>query len=498
MINKKKDTLAKFFEITINKLNSPILSVANTNGSDASIYLIKFLTAPFRQIEIYVKLLCELHRFTEDHHVDRGDVQRSLEFYSDLTTSVQELRRKKECELDIISGNINNIDEDLFQNGESLFLSNVIIMDEDGNQQDRILLLFPNFLVALSHEPNTPSEFNFESKIPLLNPTNNAMIQIKKVPNIDLLANKYSRVVADSILTVKYCFELILNGNSLLIVCGSHYDMKMWIDLISNQLSKIQFSLNNKSLKSSKDLLAHGSPSHSSTDPSHSPVVKQVLMTSPINVKMPSNGASNKQLSNNLSNSNIVGQRGIRTFSMRPHPPLIPHFQLPNDVTLSPNPHAPADSNSTLKRFMYKKAKLSEPFGKYHGADDDLKLLNVIETFYKTRIRQSVAVNTPESNLNNNKFSTQPQRIAESESSQTPTINADKNRLEANIQALIGDLNETKKSNKELKLMVSNLQKQLEHEKTSRRKLETYIRKQIKPNNDMSHLILNIEHESSI
>ena len=46
--------------------------------------------------------------------------------------------------------------------------------------------------------------------------------------------------------------------------------------------------------------------------------------------------------------------------------------------------------------------------------------------------------------------------------------------------------------------MVSNLQKQLDHEKASRRKLETYIRKQLKPNNDMSHLILNIEHESSI
>ena len=237
-------------------------------------------------------------------------------------------------------------------------------MDEDGNRQDRILLLFPSCLVALSHEPNTPNEFNFESKIPLLNPANNAMIQIKKVPNVELLANKYAQVVADSIPGVKYCFELMLNGSkSLLIVCGSHYDMKMWIDLTSNQLSKIQFSLNNKSLKSSKDLLAHGSPSHSSSEPSHSPVVKQVPMTSPINVKLPSNGASNKQLSNNLSNSNMVGQqRGTRTFSMRPHPPLIPHFQLPNDVTLSPN--APADSNSTLKRFMYKKAKLSEPFGK--------------------------------------------------------------------------------------------------------------------------------------
>ncbi len=48
---------------------------------------------------------------------------------------------------------------------------------------------------------------------------------------------------------------------------------------------------------------------------------------------------------------------------MRPHPPLIPHFQLPTDVQAN-NKENPVETNQTLKRFMYKKAKLSEPFGK--------------------------------------------------------------------------------------------------------------------------------------
>ena len=55
---------------------------------------------------------------------------------------MQEIRRRKECELDIMSSQINNIDEDIFQNGESLFLSSVLIINESGDKKDRILILF--------------------------------------------------------------------------------------------------------------------------------------------------------------------------------------------------------------------------------------------------------------------------------------------------------------------------------------------------------------------
>ena len=66
--------------------------------------------------------------------MDRGDVQRSIEFYSELSVSfffksqltksiisvkmyhfvqnnVQEIRRRKECEIDIMTAQIKNVDE---------------------------------------------------------------------------------------------------------------------------------------------------------------------------------------------------------------------------------------------------------------------------------------------------------------------------------------------------------------------------------------------------
>ena len=45
---------------------------------------------------------------------------------------------------------------------------------------------------------------------------------------------------------------------------------------------------------------------------------------------------------------------------------------------------------------MYKKPQLSDSFGKYHGADDDLRLLNVIESYWKTKMRQSVNIQVQE------------------------------------------------------------------------------------------------------
>lgn len=57
------------------------------NSLNASIYLSKNLAAPFKQLEFYLKILKEIQRYTEDFHVDRGDVQRSIEFYSDLSVN---------------------------------------------------------------------------------------------------------------------------------------------------------------------------------------------------------------------------------------------------------------------------------------------------------------------------------------------------------------------------------------------------------------------------
>ena len=107
--------------------------------------------------------------------------------------NTHELKNKKEYELEIMSCRINHLEEDLFRNGESLFLSSVLIIHDNGEKKDRILILFPYYLIILSHNTNktaSSGELNFETKIHLVN--NN--LQVSRVDG------KYDNC--------KYCFEI--------------------------------------------------------------------------------------------------------------------------------------------------------------------------------------------------------------------------------------------------------------------------------------------------
>lgn len=74
-------------------------------------------------------------------------------------------------------------------------------------------------------------------------------------------------------------------------------------------------------------------------------------------VKTNSPVASQQQTTPTTSNTtkSVSPSQTRKLFCIRPHPPLIPHFQLPND-----NITTNIDGTTTLKRFMYKKPQLSE------------------------------------------------------------------------------------------------------------------------------------------
>ena len=168
-----------------------------------------------------------------------------------------------------------------------------------------------------------------------------------------------------------------------------------------------------------------------------------------------------------------------------------------------------------------------------HGADDDLKMLNVIESLCKTRMRQSVNVNTAlaqqqqqkqdkaainKINLlsNDSIMSSSYTNGSEKSLSKIVTrLSEEKSRLEESIRGVSNELSDYKKSNRELKSIISSMQKQLENEKQMRRKLETFVRKHLRMPNDGSNgvggenstsngcdlinsILMNIEHESSI
>lgn len=185
----------------------------------------------------------------------------------------------------------------------------------------------------------------------------------------------------------------------LIIVCSTLFDLKTWTELLTSIVNKtlqnkiqtstkVCFAWKDKRKKYKiisffKIILSNQTDSQKSLIKSTSPIT---VIQSPPQIQSTTTTAPQPS-----SASPQVQPVAKKQFAIRPHPPLIPHFQLPND-NIAPN----IDGTGTLKRFMYKKPQLSDSFGKYHGADDDLRLLNVIESYWKTKMRQSVNIQVQE------------------------------------------------------------------------------------------------------
>ena len=189
---------------------------------------------------------------------------------------------------------------------------------------------------------------------------------------------------------------------------------------------------------------------------------------------------------------------------MRPHPPLLPHFQLPNDMNNSnclhilPQQSSLAAQNNVLiadqtipKRFMYKTAKSSEDYGKYWGTDDDLTLLNVIENVFKAKLGQQHSNKTVASTHSKATAVTKKLKLPHQAAlllDSTETSSGLKN-----IQLLVNELNESQKHNKDLKRIIVNLQNQLESEQKWSQKLEVYIRKHFASSSTIDVLTTQLE-----
>jgi hypothetical protein len=150
-----------------------------------------------------------------------------------------------------------------------------------------------------------------------------------------------------------------LETESLQIVCATIYEMRMLTDLILAQ-SRIN--------KGSKAQFGQKAATHQMNE-----MIANIGQSGqPPIFRLPNSSLSYKSNLNSQHNNQINKQNTFKMFCMRPHPPLMPHFQLPGDfqssLGLSSSETASNNFNQncggTLKRFMYKKPKLCEPFGK--------------------------------------------------------------------------------------------------------------------------------------
>ncbi|XP_049618581.1 rho guanine nucleotide exchange factor 6 isoform X1 [Syngnathus scovelli] len=126
------------------------------------------LSKPFMRLDKYPTLLQELERHVEEAHPDFSDIVKATAAFRCLVTQCQDLRKRKNLELQILSEQVRGWDGDSMKSlGHVLYTSQVHMRTGSSEDKDeRYLMLFPNVLVMLSTSSRM-SGFIYQGRLPL-------------------------------------------------------------------------------------------------------------------------------------------------------------------------------------------------------------------------------------------------------------------------------------------------------------------------------------------
>ncbi|OXB78314.1 UNVERIFIED_CONTAM: hypothetical protein H355_006686 [Colinus virginianus] len=115
VLTEHSEELGEFMEVK--GANNPGILVLTTG-----------LSKPFMRLDKYPTLLKELERHMEDYHPDRPDIQKSMTAFKNLSAQCQEVRKRKELELQILTEAIRCWEgEDIKTLGNVIYMSQVMI-----------------------------------------------------------------------------------------------------------------------------------------------------------------------------------------------------------------------------------------------------------------------------------------------------------------------------------------------------------------------------------
>ncbi|NXP02175.1 ARHG6 factor, partial [Thinocorus orbignyianus] len=126
------------------------------------------LSKPFLRLDKYVTLLQELERHMEEAHADHEEVLKAIASFKSLVSQCQDLRKRKQLELQILSESIQRWEgEDIKTLGNIIYMSQVMVQSGGSEEkEERYFLLFSNLLLMLSASPRM-SGFIYQGKLPL-------------------------------------------------------------------------------------------------------------------------------------------------------------------------------------------------------------------------------------------------------------------------------------------------------------------------------------------
>ncbi|XP_006745101.1 rho guanine nucleotide exchange factor 6 [Leptonychotes weddellii] len=396
-------------------------------SSPGILILTTSLSKPFMRLEKYVTLLQELERHMEDTHPDHQDVLKAIIAFKTLMGQCQDLRKRKQLELQILSEPIQAWEgESIKTLGNVLFMSQVMVQQGTCEEkEERYLLLFSSVLIMLSASPRM-SGFIYQGKIPV------AGMVVTRLDEIEGNDN---------------AFEITGNVERTVIHCSSNQDLQEWLEQLC-RLIRGPASCSSLSKTSSSSCSGHSS--FSSTGQPRGP----------------------------LEPPQIIKPWSLSC--LRPAPPLRPSAALGYKERMSYILKESSKSPKTMKKFLHKRKTERKPSEEEYvirkstaALEEDAQILKVIEAYCTSaNFQQGHGSSARKDSLPQVLLPEEEKLIIEETRSNGQTIIEEKSLVDT-VYALKDEVKELKQENKRMKQC-------LEEELKSRRDLEKLVRRLLK------------------
>ncbi|XP_006881886.1 PREDICTED: rho guanine nucleotide exchange factor 6 [Elephantulus edwardii] len=414
VLTQHSDELEKFMENQ--GASSPGLLILTTS-----------LSKPFMRLEKYVTLLQELERHMEDTHPDHQDILKAIMAFKTLMGQCQDLRKRKQLELQILSEPIQAWEgEDIKTLGNVVFMSQVMVQHGTCEEkEERYLMLFSNVLIMLSASPRM-SGFIYQGKISV------AGMVVTRLDEIE--GNDYTFEITGSL------------TERLVVHCNNSQDFQEWLDQLF-KLTRGPASCGSLSKTSSS---GSGHSSFSSSGQPRGP----------------------------LEPPQIIKPWSLSC--LRPAPPLRPSAALGYKERISYILKESSKSPKTMKKFLHKRKTERKPSEEEYvirkstaALEEDAQILKVIEAYCTSaNFQQGHNSSTRKDSVPQVLLPEEEKLIIEETRSNGQTITEEKSLVDT-VYALKDEVKELKQENKRMKQC-------LEEELKSRRDLEKLVRRLLK------------------
>ncbi|KAL1022259.1 hypothetical protein UPYG_G00024330 [Umbra pygmaea] len=392
------------------------------------------LSKPFMRLDKYPTILKELERHMEEHHLDRPDILKCLTAFKSLSAQCQEVRKRKELELQILTETIRRWEgDDITTLGPVLYMSHALCHTHGSEEKvERYLLLFPNVLLMLSASPRM-SGFIYQGKLPL------AGMLISRIEDCEL---------------VKNAFEI--SGSTcerMQVVCNNQQDLQEWVEHLSRHTQIRNTPSMNMAVPTSKpqSIPCHTLPSHPLTPSRHSE--SRAVSGGPVYHTLP------------------------HPSCLRPAPPLKPSAALCYKEDLSKSP-------KNMKKLLPKRKPERKPSDDDFASrkstaalEEDAQILKVIEAYCTSaKTRQTLNSSSREKSGLHMLFPEEEKIIVEETKSNGQTVIEEKTLVDT-VYGLKDEVQELKQDYKKMR-------RSLEEEQRARKELEKIVRRVLKNMND--------------